>query len=140
MVLETVITATDYASDIHRWAGRALGEMASAGVLPTPANFDLWYRYVNGSDRNLSRRITAKLKENPAMSPGDLEALHADFPTPQAEVAEAIVQTDAIQEAAQTLVDDVTNNGEHLRRYGNALSQWTTKLGQTRSMENLARL
>ena len=124
-------------SDIRRWATCALWEMEQLGVPPTPANFDLWFRNANGSDSDLSSAIAAKLKNVPTLSAADLEILHSDFPGPRGPADEFADHVDEMSQAAQSMVDNVATNADHLRQYGDALSKWTANFAQPRTAENL---
>lgn len=134
----TDVMDTGHPSDIRRWAACAWWEMERFAVLPTPANFDLWFRHVNGSDRKLSDRIAARLNEASVISSADLMALHADFPGSQGHLDELVDQADGMQEAAQTIVDKVMKNGRDLQGYGSSLSHWTARLSQNPTVDTLA--
>jgi len=128
----------DDPGNIRRWAARAWLEMESAGVLPLPANFDLWYQHVSGSNPELSRQIAAILKKASTISAADLEELHAKFLPVQIEADDVADRAGAIQQAAQNVVDQIAGNGEHLRQYGATLTTWSAKLAQEQTLETLS--
>lgn len=129
---------SDDAANIRKWAARAWLEMESAGVLPLPPNFELWYQHVCGSNPELSRNIAALLKKASPISPADLEALQAQFLAAQIEADDVAERANAIQQAAQGIVDQIAGNGEQLRQYGAALTTWSAKLAQDQTLETLA--
>jgi diguanylate cyclase len=128
---------TDSASEIRKRAARAWLEMDAAGVVPTPRNFDLWFRHISGAAPELSRQIAALKDRQPSIDAASLEALHDRFPGSEIDVDEVADQTESLHDAAQTLVDQVAGNQEPLRQYGNTLTHWATQLGQNRSLETL---
>jgi diguanylate cyclase len=128
---------SDDHATIRRWAARAWLELESAGVPPTPANFELWYRHVNGSTPELSREIAASLDTAATIPAAALKELHAKFPPVHVEADDFAEQASAIQQAAQVLVDQVAGNREHLRQYGATLTNWSAKLAQDQTIETL---
>src|SRR5208337_2713158 len=124
-------------SNIHCWAARAFLEMEGAGVLPTPHNFDLWFTHVSGADPGLSRQIAAILNVQSVMTPEALEGLHASFPSPKVDIDEVVDRAEAMELAAQAMVDEIASNEDQLRLYGNTLSHWTTQLTQRQTSDNL---
>jgi diguanylate cyclase len=125
------------ASDVRKWAARAWLEMESAGVLPTPRNFDLWFNHVSGANPELSRQIGEILGKQPIVSAATLDDLHAMFGSPDGAMDQVADRAEAIQQAAQLFVSQLAGNGEQLREYGNALSLWSTRLNQDRTLETL---
>jgi diguanylate cyclase len=124
------------ASDIHRWAARAWSEMEGAGLLPTPQNFHLWFTHVSGANPELSRQIAVILNKQ-VMTTVTLEALSTNFSYADVDADEIVSRADGIEQAAQTMVDEVASNGKQLQQYGNVLSHWTAELGQNQTFDSL---
>ena len=124
-------------SDVRKWAARAWLEMESAGVLPTPHNFDLWFSHVSGANPELSRQIGEILARQPVISAASLEDLHAISGSPDDAMDQVADRAEAIQQAAQLFVTQLAGNGEQLRQYGNTLSLWSDRLSQDRTLETL---
>lgn len=129
--------SSDDPGNIRKWAARAWLEMESAGVLPVPANFELWYQHVGGSNPELSRRIAAILQKTSTISAADLEELRAKFLPVQIEADDVADRADAIHQAAQAVVDQVAGNGEQLRQDGATLTTWSVKLAQDQTIDTL---
>nr|WP_294523148.1 GGDEF domain-containing protein [uncultured Rhodopila sp.] len=127
----------DDGSDIRKWAARAWLEMESAGVLPTPRNFDLWFSHVSGANPDLTRQIGEILAKQPVVTAATLDDLHAMFGSPDHAMDQVADQAEAIQQAAQLFVTQLAGNGEQLQEYGNALSLWSARLSQDRTLETL---
>src|SRR4051794_27669549 len=135
--MTTPVPPTDDAAIIRRWAAKAWLEMENVGVLPTPQNFDLWFAHVSGTNPELSQQIAA-ISDRQAVIPATaLQDLHARFSTVRIDVDEVVERTDAIQQAAQSVVNHVAGNSEYLRQYGNTLSHWSTRLKEDRTLDNL---
>jgi diguanylate cyclase len=128
--------AVEAASSARRWAAKAWLEMEKAGVLPTPPNFELWFTHVSGGNPELSRQIELILRKHPVMTPVVLETLRASF-APKVDTDEVLDRADGIEQAAQTMVNEVASNGKQLREYGNTLSYWSREITQHRTMDNL---
>nr|WP_294501368.1 diguanylate cyclase [uncultured Rhodopila sp.] len=128
---------TDDGSDIRKWAARAWLEMESAGVLPTPRNFDLWFSHVSGANPELSHQIGEILSRQPVVTLAVLDDLHATFGSSDAAVDQVSDRAEAIQQAAQLFVSQLAGNGEQLREYGNALSLWADRLSHDRTLDTL---
>jgi diguanylate cyclase len=111
--------------------------MESAGVPPTPCNFGLWYQHVSGTNPELSRQIAASMDQSATITAAALEELYANFLDPQVDEDEVAARAEGIRDAAQAIVDQVAGNGEHLRQYGNTLSQWSSRLGQDQTLDSL---
>jgi len=125
------------ALDARRCAARAWLEMERAGVPPTPQNFDLWFTHLSGANLELTRQIGVLVDKQPVITPTALAALHANFPGPRIDLDEIVDRAEQIQQAAEAMVDEIVSNGEQLRAYGNTLSDWTTKLSQTQTLDQL---
>jgi len=76
-------------------ARRALVEMESAGVWPTPLNFELWLHYVGDPDGALGREITRLLNTHDAFTEGTSEMLAAEY-LPRGRLSEEIRDAGAV--------------------------------------------
>ncbi len=130
--------AARHALRVRRLAARAWLEMEQHGVLPTPRNFELWFTSLDGSNPELTRRLAAMIAAGGALTAAALEALHADHAAPELDLEALVEGSDAIQSAAQEVLDQVSGNGDALRDYGAALSHWSEHLGDHRTVESLA--
>ena len=129
----------DAALCVRRLAARAWVEMDGAGVLPTPRNFELWYTHLSGADPELSRRLSALIGNGEAPAEAALDALYADRLTPETALDAVVDGAEAIQQAAQAVVERIAGNGQALQEYGAALSHAAVQLGQDRTVDGLLR-
>lgn len=127
------------AACVRRLAARAWLEMDGAGVLPTPNNFALWYTHLGGTHPELSRRLSALVAGDGTPAEADLQALYADCLTPEATPDAVTENAEALQRAAQAVVEQIAGNGRALRDYGDALSHVEVQLGRDRTVEGLLR-
>ena len=134
-----VAPPTKHTVHVRQVAARAWAEMEQHGVVPTPRNFDLWFTSLDGSNPELGRRLSAILAADEPLTPAMLETLRAECMTPEVDVEAVAEGTEAIQSAAQDLLEQVAGSGSSLREYGRALSHWAVQLGQDRTVEGLTR-
>ena len=129
----------DTALRICRLAARAWIEMDAASVLPTPRNFELWYTHLSGGTPELSRRLLALVADDATPTDADLNALHAECVASGPDGDAIADGADAIDQAAQTVVKQIAENGAALREYDASLSSVTRQLGQDRTTDGLLR-
>jgi diguanylate cyclase len=128
---------TEEAANVRKWAALAWLEMESAGVPPTPHNFELWFKHASGANQELSRQIAMIVETKSPITAAALNGLHATFSGSKIDVDQVVDRADAIQQAAQAVVMQVAGNGEQLRLYGDTLTHWSTRLSNGRTVENL---
>ena len=129
----------DTATSVRRLAARAWVEMDAAGVLPTPRHFELWYTHLSGTNPDLSQRLAALLATGTPPPDDALHSLHAWCVAPGPEMDAVADGAEAIQQAAQSLVDQVAGNGDALRSYGDTLAQVAGQIGEVRTVDALVR-
>ena len=125
----------EHTAVVRRLAARAWLEMESSSVLPTPRNFDLWFTRVSDANPDLSRRL---LPSPAGMAPPAAQPARA-IPPPELDVNAVADGAEAIRRAAQTVIAQVAGNGDELRRYGDALSQWSVEFNQDHTLSGLMR-
>ena len=133
------LPTTDRTVYTHRLAAAVLGEMQRRGILPTPRNYDLWFTYRSGTAPELTLRLAGLLEQDEALTPAMLEALHAELVVGSEVDLDAVSGgCDAIQDAAKTIVDLVSNNGAAIRGYGDTLAHWVQHIGNEPTIGGLA--
>ena len=122
----------------HTLAASILAEMRERGIPPTPRNYDLWFTYRAGTNPALTRRVRLALDEGQALTPTLLDMLHRECVASIGRDADAIgSRSDAIQEAAQTLIDQVADNRAAVATYGDTLTAWARHLGNQPTLSGL---
>jgi diguanylate cyclase len=118
-------------------AERCWSALRTRGIDPTPRNYELVYTHVAGGNPELSRRLEPHMGGTGVVSPAALESLYEEFVS--SEVVADVVDgnSDAIAEAAQTLVGQVQGNQEALVGYGNTLAHWAGQLGTRTTVDDL---
>ena len=103
-------------------ARKALTEMESAGVWPTPLNFELWLHYVGDPDGPLGREITRLLSAKDAFTEGTAEMLAAEY-LPRGRLSEEIRDAGAVLNRELTSVSDaIAKARECQSAYGETLA------------------
>ena len=124
-------------AQVRDLADRAWTELRRRGVLPTPANFELWYTHLGGCNPALSQRLAALLDAGAAPSSEQLQELHADCVGQEVDVDAIADSSDQIEQAACAVIDQVAGNQASLRGYGEALSGITGRLDQDQTLSGL---
>ena len=121
-------------------ASIVLAEMQQRGILPTPHNYELWFTYRSGISPELTQRMTALLGQGQALTPAVLAALHAECVSSAELNVDAISGgSDAMEEAAQTLIEQVAGSQTLAREFGEALALGAAQLDQDRTRDGLVR-
>lgn len=131
------VPATDRAALVRDLAGRTWGELQQRNILPTPANFELWYTHLGGSNPELSTRLAVLLDNGVPPSTEQLRELHADCMAQEVDVEAIADGSEQLDKAAQAIVEQVASNQAALRGYSDALSGVTVRLDQDRTMNGL---
>lgn len=114
-----------------RLASVVLAEMQQRGVPPTPHNYELWFTYRSGISPELTQRMTALLEGGHALTPAALAMLHAECVSSTELDMDAISsKSDAMEEAAQTLVEQIAGSQTVIREFGEALALGAARLDQ----------
>ncbi len=115
----------------HRLAALVLAEMREHAIPPTPRNYDLWFTFRADMSPALAQRVRLALDEGQALTPAVLDTLHCECVAGADGNVDAIgCQSDAIQDAAQTFIEQVASNQAAVARYGGALTDWAQHLGK----------
>ncbi len=129
--------AAERSAPIRELADRAWTELRRRGILPTPANFELWYTHLDGANPALSRRLAALLDTGAAPSSEDLRELHAECVGQEADADAIADSSDQIEQAARTVMDEVAGGQASLRGYGEALSGVAGRLDKDQTVSGL---
>ena len=126
------------AAAVHTLAASVLAEMREHGIMPTPRNYDLWFTYRTDMNPALTDRVRLVLDEGQALTAAVLDTLYDECVSSVEMNVDAIsTQSDAIQEAAQTLIDQVASNQAAVATYGDTLSDWAQHLGDQPTLGGL---
>jgi diguanylate cyclase len=93
--MTTQVEAVLRGPEAFNLARRALGEMESAGVWPTPLNFELWLHYLGDPDSPLGREMTRLLSASNTFTEGTAEMLAAEY-LPRGRLSEEIRDAGAV--------------------------------------------
>ena len=126
------------AAATHALAASVLAEMRVHGVLPTPRNYDLWFTYRADMNPALTDRVRLVLDEGQPLTTALLDTLYDECVSSVEMNVDAIsTQSDAIQDAAQTLIEQVANNQAAVATYGDTLTDWAQHLGDQPTLAGL---
>ncbi len=129
--------AAERSVQVRDRADRAWAELRRRGILPTPANFELWYTHLGGGSPALSRRLAALLDAGAAPSSEQLQELHADCVGQDIDVDAIADSSDQIEQAACAVIDQVAGSQASLRGYGEALSGVVGRLNEDQTLSGL---
>lgn len=122
--------AADRAARVRELAAAAWAILQRHGILPAPRNFDLVFTYCSGGNPELTRRLDAILERGEALSPLALDAVHREcIVADEVDLDAVSTGSDAIQETAQALVEQVAGNQAAIKSYGDTLAHWAGRLG-----------
>ena len=129
---------TERAAATHALAASVLADMRDHGILPSPRNYDLWFTYRADMNPALTDRVRLVLDEGQALTPAVLDTLYDECVSSTEMNVDAIgTHSDAIQEAAQTLIDQVASSQAAVATYGDTLSDWAQHLGDQPTLAGL---
>jgi len=121
-------------------ARRALAEMETAGVWPTPLNFELWLHYVGDPEGPLGREITRLLDAKDAFTEGTAEMLAAEY-LPRGRLSEEIRDAGAVLNRELTSVSDaIAKARESQAAYGETLAEAGANIEQAAAPADLKQL
>lgn len=129
--------AADRSALVRDLAERTWAELQRRSILPTPANFELWYTHLGGGNPTLSKRLTGLLDTSAAPSAQDLRELHADCMEPDVDVDAIADSSDQLDAAARAIVEQVAGNQAALRGYSDALSGIAGRLDKNQTVSGL---
>jgi diguanylate cyclase len=120
----------DRAAPTRRLAAAVWAEMERRGIVPRPRAYELWFTYRSGVSPELTQRVAGLLEQGEALTPAVLDALHAEFVAGAELDVDAIsTGSDAIQDAAQTLIEQVAGSQAAIQGYGDTLAHWARHFG-----------
>ncbi len=126
------------AAQTHGLAASVLAEMQERGIVPTPRNYDLWFTYRAGRNPVLTQRVATLLDEGQVLTPAMLDTLYGERVAGAEMNVDAISsRSDAIQEAAQTLIEQVADGQAAITTYGDTLTDWARRLGDQPTLGGL---
>lgn len=127
--------STQQASEIR---SRANAIIEARGIAPTPQNYELWFFYELGQDRNLQRALDEALESGSVTDPVRMREIHAKF----------LLQSDERIEEANNIIRSqlgqistvLANANEGASDYGRALAQTGAGLKSTNENDDIRRL
>ena len=136
---KTELCETD--RQVYRLAAQTLLALQAADVPPTPRHFELWFTHLGGSNADLSHRLEALISAGGRISGDALDLLHAECLALHSHADAATLEdgADAIQQAAEEAVEQLTAGQRSLQKYGAVLSQMGFQLGQDQTLDNLVK-
>jgi diguanylate cyclase len=121
-------------------ARRALAEMETAGVWPTPLNFELWLHYVGDPEGPLGREITRLLDAKDAFTEGTAEMLAAEY-LPRGRLSEEIRDAGAVLNRELTSVSDaIAKARQSQAAYGETLAEAEANIDRVDAPADLKQL
>ena len=126
------------AAALHMLATSVLAEMREHAIPPTPRNYDLWFTYRADMNPALTQRVRLALDEGQALTPAVLDTLYGECVASVEMNVDAISsQSEAIQDAAQGLIEQVAAGQAAVAIYGDTLSDWAQHLGDQPTLAGL---
>lgn len=120
----------------QKFAGTALELMREYGVIPTPANFEVFYMHVAGENPGLSRAIAEMLAQKKSFTPEALQTLQQ-----RAHAAQAVEQVGHGMHSVITgVLGQLNDVGRDASRYSSRLSAATGELHAEQSPAEMRRL
>ncbi len=124
--------------DVWRIAAAARAVMEHHAIPPMPRNFGLFFHHCCGDNAELSGRLGGLLQRGEPLTDAVLDMLHREFVAAEEELA-VNTGSEAIQQAAQTLVEQVAGGQAGIRAYGELLAHWAVRLADQPTIGDLAR-
>ncbi|CAN5423110.1 GGDEF domain-containing protein [soil metagenome] len=121
-------------------ARRALAEMESAGVWPTPLNFELWLHFVGDPEGPLGREMTRLLAATDAFTEGTAEMLAAEY-LPRGRLSEEIRDAGAVLNRELSSVSAALAKARQSQAdYGETLTETSARIDETGDPADLKKL
>jgi diguanylate cyclase len=134
------VESADREAKIRRLAASAWSAIEQHHVLPTPRNFDLFFTFFSATNPELNERLDLLLRSGQALTDPVLDTLHGEcIATPEIDLDALSAGSQAIQDAAQTLVEQVAGSQAAIQRYGEALAHWSAHLGDEPTLAGLVK-
>ena len=126
------------AAAVHMLAASVLAEMREHAILPTPRNYDLWFTHRADMNPVLTQRVRLLLEEGQLLTPAVLDTLYGEcIASVETDVDAISSQSEALQDAAQTLIEQVASNQAAVATYGATLTDWAQHLGDQPTLAGL---
>ena len=121
-------------------ARRAMDEMESSGVWPTPLNFELWLHYVNDPESPLAREMMRLLSSPDAFTEGTAEMLAAEY-LPRGRLSEEIRDAGAMLNRELSSVSAALEKARQSQAdYGETLSVTSARIDEAGDPSDLRKL
>ena len=111
-----------------QFASSVLAEMQRRGISPKPGNYELWFTFRSGADPVLGERMACMIQDGEAFTPDVMLALQDEF-LGGPDVETVGIAAGDLQDAADTLANQVAAGGEAIRDYGQVLEDCNARLG-----------
>ena len=118
----------------------ALGFVGKFRTPPTPENFELWYRFVEGANSTLCTEVIKLMRSNKAISQYDMETIRQSFlkqPSPGEELASKV--GDGITTEVTQLLSLVDKQLAASQKFANNLGSANEKLGSASGDSDVVR-
>lgn len=124
----------------HAIAKAAFALMSQHGVIPTPANYELFYIYAAAENPAAARQIDERIARGETFTPEFLEQLHKSINTTARtrDAMEAIEQS--ISTTLNATMHSLESAGRDALAYGRTLSEVSGELGDRQSPDDLRKL
>jgi len=131
--------AIDRVASLCQFAGTLLAEMQQYGIAPAPSAYELWFSFRSGSNPQLSQRMGQLLEANEALTPATVDRLYDEYIRGGSEADLDALGGDSseIENAAQTLVQQVIDGRAAVQDYGNTLDHWARHIGDDPTIAGL---
>ncbi|MCK2055317.1 GGDEF domain-containing protein [Methylobacterium sp. 37f] len=106
-------------------------------ILPTPANFELLYTHFSGANRALSERLISYFGQGRIFSSDETDALYDEFIRQDADLEPLDKRTNQIAQVAQGILQQVSDNQNALKGYGDVLKHSVARMAAPTSVESL---
>lgn len=106
-------------------------------ILPTPRNYELFFAYYSGGNPEVTQRLGPHLRNGTKLTSGLLETIYEDCLARETMPDAVQTGTDALAQAAQAMVDQVSSNGAALAGYGDTLRHWAGRLDERTTIADL---
>lgn len=125
--------------EVHGYIRLALPLMAKQNIPITPRNYSVWYAYVSGADRELSRIIDAMLQKGEEFSEETNEALYRRFCAENDE-NELRKVLEGLRQVLRTILEEVTELTGQTQEYESFVSRSANTLSEDASIQEIKKV
>jgi diguanylate cyclase len=137
-----VSSYTDDITVVTEWSQKALALMTRNAVVPTPTNYEVWFRYASGQAADLNEEIDSRLREGKTIDEQATSDLHNKYIN-QTDLADTALETgdklgteiDKILEMVQAAVGDNSALGSSVRSASEGLTNKSSPADVRRVVE-----